>query len=119
MTAIVIIEDDRDFAQILRDCLEEDEDVEVVTVLTNEADAMQWIAGGGLETVDSCLVDLQLPAARGLTDVSSMSGLRIVHEIRQMHRFSGTVIVLTNSREFADGQRALAAGQFRRHCLIW
>lgn len=110
MRNIVMIEDDRDFAQILKDCLEEDGDVHVAAVIGNEQDAMQWIASGGLDTIDCALVDLQLPVARGSAEVSSMAGLRIVQEIRQMRRFSGTVLVLTNSRQFSDGERALAAG---------
>lgn len=110
MTNIVIFEDDRDFAQILKDCLEEDGEANVVAVLNNEEDAMKWISDGGLEQVDCCLVDLQMPALRGSTEISSMSGLRIVQEVRQMRRFPGTVLVLTNSRAFADGERALAAG---------
>lgn len=60
--------------------------------------------------VDCALVDLQLPVGRGSTEVSSMAGLRLVQEIRQMRRFAGTLLVLTNSREFSDGERALAAG---------
>ena len=110
MINIVLIEDDRDFAQILRECLEEDGDIRVIAHLTNEQDAIQWIEAGGLDQVDCALVDLVLPKLRGGTDVSSMSGLRIVQEIRQMRRFNGNVLVLTNSREFADGERALAAG---------
>lgn len=110
MTRVLVVEDDRDFAQILRDCLEEDADVTVVDLLTNEEDAMKWMDDNTLDNVDCVLVDLQLPASKGLTDVSSMCGLRIVQEVRQMRRFSGTVLVLTNSRDFSDGERALAAG---------
>lgn len=110
MTRIVIFEDDRDFAQILRECLEEDGQVEVVATLGNEEDAMNWINSGGLDEIDCALVDLQMPVCRGATDVNSMAGLRLVQEIRQVRRFPGTVLILTNSREFADGERALAAG---------
>lgn len=110
MINIVIIEDDRDFAQILRDCLEEDGDIRVIAHLTNEHDAMQWMDAGGLDQVNCALVDLCLPRIRGATEVSSMCGLRLVQEMRQMRRFNGNILVLTNSREFADGERALAAG---------
>lgn len=110
MINIVLIEDDRDFAQILRECLEEDGDVRVIAHLTNEQDAIAWIEAGGLDQVDCALVDLVMPKMRGAAEVSSMSGLRIVQEMRQMRRFSGNILVLTNSREFADGERALAAG---------
>jgi DNA-binding NarL/FixJ family response regulator len=110
MISIVIIEDDRDFAQILKECLEEDGEVQVVDVLSNELDAKHWMQAGGLNTVTCALVDLQLPTERGRTEVNSLCGLRLVQEMRQTYRFPGTVLVLTNSREFADGERALAAG---------
>lgn len=110
MIKIVIIEDDRDFAQILKECLEEDGEFGIVDIIGNELDAMNWIKSGGLATVDCALVDLQLPAERGRTEVSSLSGLRIVQEMRQNQRFGGTILVLTNSRVFADGERALASG---------
>lgn len=110
MINIVIMEDDRDFAQILKDCLEEDGEVKVLDILSNEQDAMTWIEQGGLEQIDCALVDLQMPVLRGAVEVSSMAGIRLVQEIRQVRRFSGTVMVLTNSREFSDGERALAAG---------
>jgi DNA-binding NarL/FixJ family response regulator len=110
MISIVIIEDDRDFALILKECLEEDGEFKVVDVLANELDARRWMQEGGLDTVTCALVDLQLPVERGRAEVSSLCGLRLVQEMRQTHRFAGTVLILTNSREFADGERALAAG---------
>ncbi len=110
MPNIVIIEDDRDFAQILKECLEEDPAFNVVATHWNEEDAMNWIKAGGLDQVDCALVDLQMPIWRGATEVSTLAGLRLVPEIRQTRRFNGTVLVLTNSRDFADGERALAAG---------
>lgn len=110
MSKIVIIEDDRDFAQILKESLEEDAGVEVVAVLGTEEEARQWMQTSDLADIDCFLVDLMLPRSRGMVEVSSMSGLRLVQELRQLHRFGGTVMVLTNSREFSDGERALAAG---------
>jgi DNA-binding NarL/FixJ family response regulator len=110
MHTVAIIEDDRDFAEILMESLEEDEEIRIDPLLTNEQDAVDWINRGGLDQVTGVLVDLMLPAARGMAEVSSMSGLRLVQEMRQVRRFIGTIIVLTNSREFSDGQRALAAG---------
>lgn len=110
MTKVVIIEDDTDFAQILKECLEEEGEVEVVDVLSSEMDATRWIRAGGLDTVTCALVDLQLPEERGQMEVNSMAGLRLVQEMRQVRRFYGTILVLTNSREFNDGERALAAG---------
>jgi len=110
MIRVLMIEDDRDFANILREYLEEGGDVQVVAHFTNEADTTQWIKDGGLNHVDAVLTDLVIPRTREGVETSSMSGLRVVQEIRQLHRFNGNIIVLTNSREFADGERALAAG---------
>src|SRR6185437_13178556 len=110
MSRIAIIEDDRDFCQILRECLEEDGETDVVATFGCEDDATAWMRNGGLRLVECLLVDLMLPKSRGQMEVSSMSGLRLVQEMRQTHRFAGTILILTNSREFADGQRALAAG---------
>jgi DNA-binding NarL/FixJ family response regulator len=42
--------------------------------------------------------------------VSSLAGIRILEELRHQQGFYGTIIVLTNSKAPADGQRALAAG---------
>lgn len=110
MTRILIIEDDHDFAAILRECLEEDEDLEVVDVIGNEQEAVQFIQSGKLIGLDCILVDLQLPKSPDEKNVSSTAGLRLLEEIRQGQHFYGTVIVLTSSRAASDGQRALAAG---------
>jgi DNA-binding NarL/FixJ family response regulator len=110
MSRVAIIEDDRDFCQILRECLEEEPEMEVIATFGCEDDATAWMRSGGLQQVDCMLCDLMLPKSSGQMEVSSMCGLRLVQEMRQTHRFAGTILILTNSREFADGQRALAAG---------
>ena len=110
MTRLIIIEDDKDFAEILKECLEEDGAHEVVAVLENEHDAMEFIQSGGLAKIDCALVDLQLPRVRGASEVNSIVGLRLVETMRHVERFPGTLLVLTNSRSFNDGERALAAG---------
>ncbi len=56
------------------------------------------------------LLDLQLPFSHGDKTVSSLAGIRILEELRHQQGFYGTIIVLTNSKAPADGQRALAAG---------
>jgi DNA-binding NarL/FixJ family response regulator len=110
MQRVLIVEDDRDFAEILKESLEEDPSVVVSEIFTCEEDAMNFVRSGGLQEIDCVLCDLMLPRWTGAPDVNSMSGLRLVREMRQVQRFSGTIVVLTNSREIADGERALAAG---------
>jgi len=110
MKRLAIIEDDKGFAAILQEFLEEDMGCEVAAVLSTESEAMRWLAATKLENIDAMLVDLQLPELPGHPAVSSLAGLNIVKAIRQEYQFSGTVLILTNSREFSDGERALAAG---------
>lgn len=109
MTRLWIIEDDLDFADVLRESLESDGAFEVTRVLTNKLDAQEAINAGQLREVDCALVDLQMPTRAGSEIVDPTAGLDIVEEMRKQ-RFYGTIIVLTNSHLFADGSRALEAG---------
>lgn len=110
MPRVAIIEDDKDFAEILKECLEEDGENEVVVMLDNEQDALNWIEQYDLSTLDCALVDLVIPKVPGALGATSMAGLRIVEQLRHAKGFYGTILVLTNSRLFEDGQRALSAG---------
>ncbi|HEY9684867.1 MAG TPA: response regulator [Oculatellaceae cyanobacterium] len=110
MTRLLIIEDDKDFADILKECLEEDEDLEIAAVIGDEESAMEFIRGGGLSGIHCVLADLQLPKTKNETRVNSSAGLRILEEIRHGRNFYGTIIILTSSKAPEDGQRALAAG---------
>jgi DNA-binding NarL/FixJ family response regulator len=110
MTRVLIIEDDQDFAAILKECLEDEADLNVVGVLGSEEEALAFFHSGKLHGVDCVLVDLQLPKAPSDKTVSSTAGLRLLGEIRNGQGFYGTVIVLTSSRQAQDGQRALAGG---------
>jgi DNA-binding NarL/FixJ family response regulator len=109
-TQILVIEDDQDFAAILTRTLSQDPELAVAGVVDNEKEAMDYISSEQLKEVEAVLLDLQLPYTRGDQTVSSMAGLRILEALRQQQRFYGTIIVLTNSRSPADGQRALAGG---------
>jgi DNA-binding NarL/FixJ family response regulator len=110
MTKLLIIEDDKDFAEILKECLEEDEDLEIAGIIGDEESAMQFIKSGGLTGIHCVLADLQLPKTKDETRVSSSAGLRILQEIRHGQRFYGTIIIMTSSKAPEDGQRALASG---------
>jgi DNA-binding NarL/FixJ family response regulator len=110
MTRLLIIEDDKDFAEILKECLEEDEDLEITQIIGDEESAMNFIRGGGLIGIHCVLADLQLPKTKSETRVSSSAGLRILEEIRHGQNFYGTIIIMTSSKSPEDGQRALAAG---------
>lgn len=110
MKRIIIVEDDMDFAEILKESLEDDGEVEVVAILNNEYDARQWITTNDVSELDCALVDLVLPELPGERHANSMVGLSIVQELRHELQFPGLIIVLTNSRLLEDGERALAAG---------
>lgn len=110
MINIIIVEDDVDFAEILKECLEEDGATKVLAVLNNEAAANEWIRSNDLSKLDCALVDLVIPKSEGLKEANSMAGLRIVKELRHADGFIGTILVLTNSRLLEDGERALQAG---------
>lgn len=107
---ILMIEDNEDFALILRRALEQEDDLTVVAVTGTEEEALAYLHSDKLAQCDCILLDLQLPRAPGDQSVNSLAGLRILEQLRQRLRFYGTIIVLTNSRAASDGQRALAAG---------
>lgn len=109
-TKILIIEDDEDFSSILRRVIEQDQELQVMDVINCEQKAFEVIRSPQLHDADCVLLDLQLPYAYGDKSVSSLAGIRILEEMRHQRGFYGTIIVLTNSKSPADGQRALAAG---------
>jgi len=110
MIRILIVEDDEDFSAILRRALEQDPELKVIEVVNTEQCARDWMRSPKLAECDCVLLDLQLPHSAGDKTVNSMAGLRLLEELRQAQRFYGTVLILTNSKAPADGQRALAGG---------
>ncbi|HEY9677541.1 MAG TPA: response regulator [Drouetiella sp.] len=110
MTRILIIEDDEDFASILRECLEDEEDLEIVRVINNEEEAEKFIRSEEFGSIHCVLQDLRLPRAPHDRTVSPSAGIRLLQEMRQTRNFYGTIIVLTSSRDADDGQKALASG---------
>jgi DNA-binding NarL/FixJ family response regulator len=107
---IAIIEDDPDFADILKESLIDSGGCEVVDLLDNEEDALAFIKSGDLQRIDGVLVDLHLPISRTNRTINNSAGLRLASAIRHADSFRGMIIILTNSRSLNDGERALAAG---------
>lgn len=110
MTRVLLIEDDEGFAEILKESLEDDGEMQIAKVIGSESEAMQFFKSGGLQDIQCILLDLQLPTVPHASHADSRAGLRILEEVRLQQRFYGTIVVLTNSRAPEDGQRALAAG---------
>ncbi|MBX9879448.1 MAG: response regulator [Candidatus Obscuribacterales bacterium] len=110
MTRILIVEDDEDFALILRRAIEQDPDLEVVDLISSYEEAIDYIKSPKLAQCDCVLLDLQLPKSPGDRTVNSLAGIQILEQLRHVYNFYKTVIVLTNSKAAADGERALAAG---------
>ncbi|MBY0356655.1 MAG: response regulator [Candidatus Obscuribacterales bacterium] len=110
MTKILIIEDDDDFSNILQMVIEQDDELQVVDVVDCEEKALQFVQTPDIHQVDCVLLDLQLPFRNGDSSISSLAGIRILEELRHRQNFYGIIIVLTNSKAAADGQRSLAAG---------
>jgi DNA-binding NarL/FixJ family response regulator len=110
MTKILIVEDDELFSNTLREVIERDPELQVVDVINCEEEALKRVRSPEVHQCDCVLLDLQLPFRVGDKNVSSLAGIRILEELRHQQGFYGTIIVLTNSKAPADGQRALAAG---------
>ncbi|MDR3615594.1 MAG: response regulator [Candidatus Obscuribacterales bacterium] len=107
---ILIVEDNRDFANMLSEMLSDDPEFEVKAVIHNEDEVYERFHAGLLDELDCLLLDLHLPKSIGDDSVYSTAGLRILAEARQNYLFNGTIIILTNSRELEDGRRALEYG---------
>lgn len=110
MTRILIVEDDEDFAAILRRAIEQDPDLEVIDVIGSFEEAINYVKSPALANCDCVLLDLQLPKSPGDRSVNSLAGIQILEQLRHTYNYYKTVIVLTNSKAQADGERALAAG---------
>ena len=110
MLRILMVEDDREFAEVLTECLSVDPEFEITEIIRSESDARTRFADGVLDTVDAVLMDLRLPKSLTNKDIDPESGLNLIAELRMQHNFTGRVIVLTNSHSLADGTKALRYG---------
>lgn len=109
-TRVLIIDDDDTFVEILKEFLEEDGLIRVVDRCGSEKDCQQWLSEGKLDSVDAVVLDLRLPFENDDKRTDSRVGLRILNTLRDTYRFFGPIIVLTNSRDSADGKEALGNG---------
>ena len=64
MPTVAIIEDDTDFAEILKECLEEDGQNKVIAMLDNEMDALNWLKTADLSELDGGLAHRRAIEAR-------------------------------------------------------
>ncbi|MDZ4832309.1 MAG: response regulator [Candidatus Melainabacteria bacterium] len=110
MTRVLIIDDDDSFVEILTEFLEEDGLIKVIDRCGSEKETSEWLKLGKLDTIDAIVLDLRLPFDKGDKRTDSRIGLRILNLLRDTHRFFGPIIVLTNSRDSADGKEALGNG---------
>lgn len=110
MTRVLIIDDDDSFVEILIEFLEEDGLIKVIDRCGSEKETSEWLKLGKLDTIDAIVLDLRLPFDKGDKRTDSRIGLRILNLLRDTHRFFGPIIVLTNSRDSADGKEALGNG---------
>ncbi len=110
MTKVLIVDDDEAFVEVLVDFLEDDGLIKVVEHLSSEQETQIWLKEGKLDRIDAIILDLRLPFEKGDRHTDSRVGLRILNCLRDSHRFFGPIIVLTNSRDSADGKEALANG---------
>lgn len=110
MNHVLIIDDDDAFVEILTEFLEEDGLIKVIEHLGSEMEAQRWLQSHNLEEVDGIVLDLRLPIEKGDKRTDSRVGLRILNSLRDSYRFFGPIIVLTNSRDSADGKEALGNG---------
>jgi DNA-binding NarL/FixJ family response regulator len=110
MRRILIVEDNKDFADLLQESLSDEPDFQVMEVIGTESAVYRRFEENLLDDLECLLLDLHLPTEDGDRSVYSAAGLRILAQARQRYHFNGTVIVLTSSRDLDDGRRALAGG---------
>lgn len=109
-TNVLIVDDDDAFVEILTDFLQEDGSINVVHRCGSEKEAKTWFESEQLKGIDAIVLDLRLPFEKEDRHTDSRVGLRLLNHLRDVYRFFGPIIVLTNSRDSADGKEALANG---------
>jgi DNA-binding NarL/FixJ family response regulator len=110
MTRVLLVEDNPDFAELLKKAFKGDETFQVVKHADCVQDARDYMESTRMAEVDCVLLDLQLPHSKNSSQVDAGAGLELLKQMRDGFRFFGTIIVLTSSQELSDGQKALQFG---------
>ncbi|MEZ4491536.1 MAG: response regulator [Cyanobacteriota/Melainabacteria group bacterium] len=107
---VAIIDNDNLFKDVVKGLLEDDSHFQVVSSMSSEIEAIEWINEEGHNKVDGIILDLNLPYYMDDKHTNPRAGLRILRRLREEARFFGTVVILTNSRDLDDGKDALDQG---------
>lgn len=109
ITNVLMIDDDKLFLESLCDFLQEDGTVKIIERISSYSEAKLWYSTDKLQSVDAIVLDVNLPRAPHDLNVDKF-GLEILEELRQVYKFAGPIIVLTNSRDSDHGREALRRG---------
>lgn len=107
---ILIIDDDHDFAEMLKESLEDAPDLFVVNILSSREAASNFFNTAAFQTIGCVLLDLQFPQQTGETQIDETAGMQVLRDLRKVYGFQKTVIVMTSSTKISDAQRGLAEG---------
>ncbi len=113
MTRILLIEDDEGFAEILKESLEDDGDMEIAKVIGSESEAMEFFKSGGLQDIQCILLDLQLPNVPHASHADSRAGRFFAVRDRSvtLRRGSGGSVPRCPHRPARHRQRRPGAGR--------
>lgn len=110
MIRILLVDDDVDFCDILKEKLEAASDELRLTEMAHDTEAALRLIDHSLNKFDCVILDLALP--RSATDVfiERDSGLQLLGYLRAGKRFRGSIVMLTHSCALADGRTAFELG---------
>lgn len=110
MKRVLLIDDDRDFCEILQEEFPRSGIRAVITKVVHNVEEAQSVLARELAHFDCVIVDLSLPKSVSDQKLSRDAGLKLIKLIRGIHRFTGTLVVMTSSCSFADGTTAFESG---------
>lgn len=85
---VAIIDNDDLFKDVIKDLLEDDAHFQVVSSMSSEIEAIEWINEEGHNKVDGIILDLNLPYYMDDKHTNPRAGLRILRRLREEARFS-------------------------------
>lgn len=110
MIRILLVDDDVDFCDILKDELEAaSHDLRMTDIAHDTEEALRLI-DNSLHQFDCVILDLALPRSVSDRFIERDSGLKLLSYLRAGKRFPGTIIMLTHSCAFTDGRMAFELG---------